>query len=61
MTGIGRADARLVAAVREVIAAETDASTGTRSRLIRRVIKRVEADPRPGRGAAAGPDHASTS
>ncbi|MEN3320481.1 MAG: hypothetical protein V7643_3883 [Mycobacterium sp.] len=39
----GRADARLVAAAREVIDAETDTSTGTRSRLIRRVIKAVEA------------------
>lgn len=38
----GQADARLVAVVREVIAAETNASTGTRSRLIRRVTKRVE-------------------
>ncbi|MFD9725541.1 Mu transposase C-terminal domain-containing protein [Streptomyces sp. NPDC059072] len=39
----GRADARLVAAVREAIDAETRTSTGTRSRLIRRVIKMVEA------------------
>jgi hypothetical protein len=39
----GRADARLVAAAREVIDAETDTSTGTRSRLIRRVTKAVEA------------------
>src|SRR3954468_12846863 len=31
----GRTDARLVAAIREVIDAETDTSTGTRSRLIR--------------------------
>ena len=44
----GRVDARVVAAVREVIAAETDTSTGTRSRLIRRVIKRVEAAHGPG-------------
>jgi len=55
MTGIGRADPRLVAAAREVIAAETDVSTGTRSRLIRRVIAHVEAEhgagmvPLPGR------------
>jgi putative transposase len=35
----GRADARLVAAIREVLDAETHASTGTRSRLIRRVVK----------------------
>ncbi|MGA4851290.1 hypothetical protein ACOBQB_35460 [Streptomyces sp. G5(2025)] len=39
----GRADARLVAAIREVVDAETSGSTGTRSRLIRRVVKRVEA------------------
>ncbi|MEV7193348.1 Mu transposase C-terminal domain-containing protein [Streptomyces sp. NPDC093510] len=39
----GRADARLVAAVREALDAETHSSTGTRSRLIRRVIKMVEA------------------
>ncbi|MGK3093566.1 Mu transposase C-terminal domain-containing protein [Streptomyces sp. WAC01490] len=32
----GRADARLVAAIREALDAETSASTGTRSRLIRR-------------------------
>jgi putative transposase len=39
----GRADARLVAAVQEALDAETHTSTGTRSRLIRRVIKLVEA------------------
>ncbi|WP_338059536.1 Mu transposase C-terminal domain-containing protein [Streptomyces deccanensis] len=39
----GRADARLVAAVQEALEAETHASTGTRSRLIRRVVKLVEA------------------
>jgi len=38
----GRADARLVDVLRELIAAETDASTGTRSRLMRRAAKRVE-------------------
>jgi putative transposase len=38
----GRADARLVEVLREVIAAETDASTGTRSRLMRRAVKRLE-------------------
>ena len=48
LAGVGRADARLVAAAREVIAGETDASTGTRSRLIRRVIKQVEATHGPG-------------
>ena len=41
---------------RQVIDAETDASTGTRSRLIRRVTKAVEDDLRAGCGAAAGPD-----
>ena len=44
----GRTDARLVAAIREVIDAETDTSTGTRSRLIRRVVKAVEATYGPG-------------
>ena len=44
----GRADARLVAAIREVLDAETHASTGTRSRLIRRVVKAVEATHGPG-------------
>lgn len=39
----GRVDARLVAVIREVIEAETNASTGTRSRLIRRATKAVEA------------------
>jgi putative transposase len=38
----GHADARLVEVVRELLVAETDASTGTRSRLMRRVVKRVE-------------------
>ena len=38
----GRADARLVAVARQVIDAETHASTGTRGRLIRRVVKAVE-------------------
>lgn len=51
----GRADARVVAAVREVVQAETDTSTGTRSRLIRRVVKKLEDEygrgvvPLPGR------------
>jgi transposase InsO family protein len=44
----GRVDVRLVSAIRAVLDAETDASTGTRSRLIRRVIKQVEADHGPG-------------
>jgi putative transposase len=44
----GRADARLVAAIRDVVDAETDTSTGTRSRLIRRVVKAVEATYGPG-------------
>ncbi|ONI90876.1 integrase [Saccharothrix sp. ALI-22-I] len=38
----GQADPRLVEVLRELIAAETDASTGTRSRLIRRAVKQVE-------------------
>ena len=44
----GRAAARLVAAIREVLDAETHASTGTRFRLIRRVVKTVEATHGPG-------------
>jgi putative transposase len=44
----GRTDPRLVAAIREVIDAETDTSTGTRSRLIRRVVKAVETRHGPG-------------
>lgn len=38
----GRGRARVVEAVRVVLEAETDQSTGTRSRLIRRVSKYVE-------------------
>ena len=38
----GRADARLIAVARQVIDVETHASTGTRGRLIRRVVKAVE-------------------
>jgi putative transposase len=38
----GRVDARLVGVIAELVEAETDTSTGTRSRLIRRVVKRVE-------------------
>jgi putative transposase len=38
----GRVDARVVAAVRDTLAAETSTSTGTRSRLIRRVSKALE-------------------
>jgi len=38
----GRVDARLVAVAGQVIEAETHASTGTRGRLIRRVVKAVE-------------------
>ncbi|MEX5712943.1 integrase [Parafrankia sp. FMc6] len=44
----GRADARLVAVIRELLDAETDVSTGTRSRLIRRVVKAVEEIHGPG-------------
>jgi putative transposase len=38
----GRCDARLVAAVREALDAETGNSTGTRARLMRRVVKAVQ-------------------
>jgi putative transposase len=48
LEGLGRADTRLVEAVREVIAEQTDASTGTRSRLMRRAVKRVEEIHGPG-------------
>ena len=44
----GRCDARLVAAVRETLDAETGNSTGTRSRLMRRVVKAVEGAYGPG-------------
>ncbi|KLO27164.1 Mu transposase C-terminal domain-containing protein [Mycobacterium haemophilum] len=44
----GRADARVVAAVGEALAAETDTSTGTRSRLMRRVVKKIEDEHGPG-------------
>ncbi|WP_287039654.1 hypothetical protein [Mycobacterium sp.] len=44
----GRIDARVVAAVGEVLAAEIDTSTGTRSRLMRRVTKRIEDEYGPG-------------
>jgi transposase InsO family protein len=44
----GRADARLVAAIQDAIAAETNTSTGTRSRLIRRVTKALEDTYGPG-------------
>lgn len=44
----GRADARLVTAVRDAIDAETHISTGTRSRLMRRVVKALEAAYGPG-------------
>ena len=44
----GRVDARLVAVISEVVDAETETSTGTRSRLIRRVVKAVEATYGPG-------------
>jgi len=47
-TATGRADARLVAVVRNLVDSETDASTGTRSRLIRRAVKAVEAAYGPG-------------
>jgi hypothetical protein len=44
----GRADARLIAVARQIIDAETHASTGTRGRLIRRVVKAVEDTYGPG-------------
>lgn len=44
----GRADARLVEVIRQVFDAETNVSTGTRSRLIRKVVKTVEAIYGPG-------------
>lgn len=44
----GHADARLLEVLRELIAAETDASTGTRSRLIRRAVALVEQRHGPG-------------
>jgi putative transposase len=44
----GRADARLVAAIRDAIDAETGTSTGTRSRLIRRAVAAAEAEHGPG-------------
>ena len=44
----GRADARLVAVARQIIDAETHTSTGTRGRLIRRVVKAVEDSYGPG-------------
>ena len=40
--GPGRPDPRVVEAARQIIAEQTQVSTGTRSRLIRRVIARVE-------------------
>ncbi|MGK5545485.1 Mu transposase C-terminal domain-containing protein [Streptomyces sp. URMC 127] len=39
----GRVDARVVAAVRQVLDDQTQVSTGTRSRVIRRAVKLVEA------------------
>lgn len=47
-TATGRVDARLVTAIRQVIQSETDTSTGTRSRLIRRATQAVEAEHGPG-------------
>ncbi|WP_234392920.1 hypothetical protein [Amycolatopsis sp. AA4] len=44
----GQADARLLDVLRELIAAETDASTGTRSRLMRRAEKMLEQRHGPG-------------
>ncbi|NVI89855.1 Mu transposase C-terminal domain-containing protein [Actinomadura sp. BRA 177] len=44
----GRVDARVVRAVQNALEAETNASTGTRSRLIRKVTKALESDHGPG-------------
>jgi transposase InsO family protein len=68
---VGRADERLVAAIRAQLAAQTHASTGTRGRLMRRVRAALDAEygcgvvPVPGRsafyellGALAGRGHA---
>jgi putative transposase len=44
----GRADARVVAAILQALDAETHVSTGTRSRLIRRVTKSLEETYGPG-------------
>ncbi len=44
----GRADARVVAAVREALDAETHTSTGTRTRLMRRVVAQLESQHGPG-------------
>jgi transposase InsO family protein len=44
----GRADARLVAAIRDALESETDTSTGTRSRLMRRVVERLDEEHGPG-------------
>jgi transposase InsO family protein len=44
----GRADARLVSAIRDVIDAQTGTSTGTRLRLIQRAVAAVEAAHGPG-------------
>ena len=44
----GRADSRLVEVIREMLDAETGQSTGTRSRLIRRVSKRLQEIHGPG-------------
>jgi transposase InsO family protein len=53
----GRADARVVAAIGEVVEAETSTSTGTRSRLIRRVTKKLEAE--HGAGVVALPSRST--
>jgi putative transposase len=45
---LGRADPRLVAAIRTELDAQTHASTGTRTWVIRRVTKRFEAEHGPG-------------
>ncbi|MEO3822773.1 hypothetical protein [Actinomadura sp. B10D3] len=50
----GRVDARVVKAVQEALDAETNTSTGTRSRLIWKVTKSLEAEHGPGVPLPAG-------
>ncbi len=60
LAGVGRADARLVAAAREVITAETDDLDRHPVAADPPGDQAGGGRPRPGRGAAAGQDHAST-
>src|SRR5665811_1894143 len=45
---VGRADDRLVTAIRAELDVQTHTSTGTRGRLMRRVVARLEAEHGPG-------------